>query len=82
MVGDGSVAASGTISAIYGSPEDQDEVLPRHSRLATELNGGVTPKPSQQANGTVQQRLNRRTLTRFFGALGLHAVKGPDKRVP
>ncbi len=82
LVGDGSVAAGGTISAIYGSPEDQNEVLPRHSLLATELNGGVTPKPSQQANGTVQQRLSRRALTRFLGALGLHAVRGPDKRVP
>jgi ribonucleoside-diphosphate reductase alpha chain len=82
LVGDGSVAASGTISAVYGSPEDQNEVLPRHSRLATELNGGITPKPSRQANGTVQQRLSRRALTRFFAALGLHAVRGPDKRVP
>ncbi len=82
LVGDGSVAAGGTISAVYGSPEDQCEVLPRHSRLATELNGGVTPKPSRQANGTVQQRLSRRALTGFFAALGLHAVKGPDKRAP
>jgi ribonucleoside-diphosphate reductase alpha chain len=82
LVGDGSVAASGTISAVYGSPEDQNEVLPRHSRLTTELNGGITPKPSRQANGTVQQRLSRRALTRFFAALGLHAVRGPDKRVP
>jgi ribonucleoside-diphosphate reductase alpha chain len=82
LVGDGSVGTGGTISAIYGSPEDQSEVLPRHSLLATELNGGVTPKPSRQANGTVQQRLSRRALTRFFDALGLHAVKGPAKRVP
>ncbi len=82
LVGDGSVAASGTINAVYGSPEDQSEVLPRHSRLATELNGGVTPKPNRQANGTVQQRLSRRALTRFFAALGLHAVRGPAKRVP
>ena len=82
LVGDGSVAANGTVSAIYGSRDDQVEVLPRHSDLVTEINGGVTPKPSLQSNGTVQQRLSRRAISRFFDALGLHAVKGPDKRVP
>jgi ribonucleoside-diphosphate reductase alpha chain len=82
LVGDGSVAANGTISANYGSRDDQSEVLPRHSALVTDINGGVTPKPCLQSNGTVQQRLSRRPITRFFDALGLHAVKGPDERVP
>jgi ribonucleoside-diphosphate reductase alpha chain len=82
LVGDGSVSSSGTISAIYGSEEDRRSVLPRHSRLVTHINGGVEPKPSVQANGTVQQRLSRRPVTAFFAALGLHAVKGPHKRVP
>ncbi|MDQ2724109.1 MAG: ribonucleoside-diphosphate reductase [Actinomycetota bacterium] len=82
LVGDGSVAATGTISAIYGSPEDRQAVLPRHSELATWLNGGQTPKPSLQGDGTVQQRLSRRSLTAFFAALGLTAGRGPTKRVP
>ncbi|MDQ6784533.1 MAG: ribonucleoside-diphosphate reductase, partial [Actinomycetota bacterium] len=82
LVGDGSVAATGTISAVYGSVEDQQAVLPRHSEFATWLNGGQTPKPSLQANGTVQQRLSRRSLTAFFAALGLSAGRGPTKRVP
>ena len=82
LVGDGSVAATGTISAVYGSPEDRQAILPRHSELVTWLNGGQTPKPSLQANGTVQQRLSRRSLTAFFAALGLTAGRGPTKRVP
>ncbi len=82
LVGDGSVGADGTISTVYGSPEDQTVVLPRHSELATWLNGGVTPKPSLQANGTIQQRLSRRVLTKFFSAMGVDAVRGAAKRVP
>ncbi|HXR68955.1 MAG TPA: LAGLIDADG family homing endonuclease, partial [Dermatophilaceae bacterium] len=82
LVGDGSVAANGTISAIYGSPEDRAEILPRHSALVTEINGGITPKPSEQRNGTVQQRQSRRSITAFFRALGLEAHKAADKRVP
>ncbi|HXW78460.1 MAG TPA: LAGLIDADG family homing endonuclease, partial [Acidimicrobiales bacterium] len=82
MVGDGSVGANGTLSAVYGSPEDQAEALPRHEKLVTWLNGGVTPKASVQRNGTVQLRLSRRALASFFAALGLTAVRGPQKRVP
>jgi ribonucleotide reductase alpha subunit len=82
LVGDGSVAANGTISAIYGTEQEQSTILPRHSSLVTELNGGATPKPSVQANGTIQQRLSRRSLSEFFKALGLSARRAPDKRVP
>ncbi|MGH9120325.1 MAG: LAGLIDADG family homing endonuclease, partial [Acidimicrobiales bacterium] len=82
LVGYGSVARSGTISAVYGSEQDQREILPRHHELATMLNGGVPPKPSVQANGTMQLRLSRRALTAWFAALGLSAKKAPDKRVP
>ncbi len=82
MVGDGSVGAGGALSAVYGSPEDQAEVLPRHLAFVTWLNGDVAPTPSTQSNGTVQLRLTRRPLTGFFAALGLTAVRGPQKRVP
>ena len=82
MVGDGSVGAGGTLSAVYGNPEDQAEVLPRHLAFVTWLNGGLAPTPSAQANGTVQLRLTRRPLTAFFAALGLTAVRGPQKRAP
>jgi ribonucleoside-diphosphate reductase alpha chain len=82
MVGDGLVGANGTLSAVYGSPEDRAEVLPRHVSLLTWLNGGAPPKPSTQADGTVQLRLSRRSLTAFLRALGLTAVRGREKRVP
>ncbi len=57
-------------------------MLPRHSQLVSEINGGVTPKPSVQANGTVQQRISRRQVVGFFRALGLTAANGPLKGVP
>ena len=82
LVGDGSLASNGTISAIYGTPEEQAEILPRHSRFVSELNGGSTPKPSVQANGTVQQRLTRRAITAFFGALGYDSKTAAGKHVP
>ncbi|MDQ6840063.1 MAG: ribonucleoside-diphosphate reductase [Actinomycetota bacterium] len=87
LVGDGSVAATGTIIAIYGSPEERQTVLPRHSELVTWLNGGQTPKPSMQPNGMVhqrlsRQRLSRQSLTAFLAALGLSPGRGPTKRVP
>ena len=82
LVGDGSATSDQTPAAIYGSAEDREHVLPRHSELVTEINGGVTPKLSVQANGTVQQRLSRRQAVAFFRALGLRPAKGPAKSVP
>ena len=82
MVGDGSVGAGGALSAVYGNPEDRAEVLPRHLAFVTWMNGGFAPTPSAQANGTVQLHLTRRPLTAFFAALGLTAVRGPQKRAP
>ena len=81
LVGDGSFSGD-VISAIYGSAEDREVVLPRHQRLFAELNGGRSPKVSVQANGTMQLRLSRRALALFFEALGLKRVKAADKDVP
>ncbi|MDQ1392275.1 MAG: ribonucleoside-diphosphate reductase alpha chain, partial [Acidimicrobiaceae bacterium] len=82
LVGDGSATSDQTLAAVYGSAEDREFVLPRHSELVTWINGGVTPKPSVQTNGTVQQRLSGRQVVGFFRALGLGAGKGPSKSVP
>jgi ribonucleoside-diphosphate reductase alpha chain len=81
LVGDGSFSGD-VISAIYGSAEDREVMLPRHQRLFAELNGGRSPKVSVQANGTVQLRLSRRALALFFEALGLKRVKAAEKDVP
>jgi ribonucleoside-diphosphate reductase alpha chain len=82
LIGDGSATNDQTMAAVYGSAEDREFVLPRHSELVTWLNGDVTPLPSVQTNGTVQQRVSRRQLVAFFRALGLGAAKGPSKSVP
>src|SRR6266496_2977700 len=81
LVGDGSFSGN-VISAIYGSAEDREAILPGHQGLFTQLNGGRGPKISVQANGTVQLRLSRRALASFFEALGLKRVKAAEKDVP
>ena len=81
LVGDGSFSGN-VISAIYGSAEDREAILPRHQELFSKLNGGREPKISVQGNGTVQLRLSRRALASFFEALGLKRVKAGEKDVP
>jgi len=55
------------ISGFFEFPTDNARrILPRHLELLTRINGGRAPKPSVQENGTVQLRLTRRPLARFF----------------
>jgi ribonucleoside-diphosphate reductase alpha chain len=81
LVGDGSISGN-VVTTVYGSKEDQEEILPRHLHLLTGINGGRAPKPSVQENGTVQLRLSRRPLARFFEALGVKPVKAAEKEIP
>ncbi|MGH2778543.1 MAG: LAGLIDADG family homing endonuclease, partial [Actinomycetota bacterium] len=81
LVGDGCISGN-VVSTIYGSAEDQEEVLPRHIELLKHINGGRAPKPSRQLNGTVQLRMSRRPFRLFLEALGVKAVKAADKEVP
>jgi ribonucleoside-diphosphate reductase alpha chain len=81
LVGDGCIA-SDTVTTTYGSNEDQEEILPRHLGLLTRINGGRAPKPSEQENGTVQLRLSRRPLARFFEALGAKPGRASTKEIP
>jgi len=81
LVGDGSISGN-VVTTVYGSAEDQDEVLPRHVEFLTRINGGRAPKPSFQPNGTVQLRLSRRPLARFFEALGVKPGRAAGKEVP
>ncbi len=81
LVGDGSTSGS-TTTTIYGSAEDRDEILPRHTELIEWVNGDRPLKLSEQANGTAQLRLARRPFKRFLEALGVRSVRGPEKSVP
>jgi len=81
LVGDGAISGN-VVTTVYGSKEDQEEVLPRHLELLTRLNRDRAPKPSVQANGTVQLRLSRRPLARFFEALGVTSGRASAKQVP
>jgi ribonucleoside-diphosphate reductase alpha chain len=81
LVGDGSISGD-VVTTVYGSKEDQDEILPKHLELLTRINGGRGPKPSRQANGTMQLRLSQRPLARFFEALGVKPGRAATKEVP
>ncbi len=81
LIGDGSTSGT-TVASIYGSVEDQAEILPRHAELLDRVNCGRPIKVSEQANGTVQLRLGRRAFKQFIEALGVKPVKGPQKTVP
>ena len=81
LVGDGSTSGT-TVATIYGSEEDQREILPRHAELLDWVNCERPIKLSEQANGTVQLRLARRAFKQFIEALGVKSVKGPEKTVP
>jgi ribonucleoside-diphosphate reductase alpha chain len=81
LVGDGCVSGD-VATTVYGSDDDRHEVLPRHQALLIDINGGREPKPSVQANGTLQLRQTRKAVTRFLGALGIEPKKAPEKTVP
>jgi ribonucleoside-diphosphate reductase alpha chain len=81
LIGDGSTSGS-IVSTIYGSTEDQDEILPNHARLMEWVNGDRPIKVSEQASGTAQLRMSRRAFKRFIEALGVRSVKGPEKSIP
>jgi ribonucleoside-diphosphate reductase alpha chain len=81
LIGDGGISGN-SVATIYGSKEDQKEILPSHLELITRINGGRPPKPSVQENGTIQLRLTRRPLTRFLEALGVKPTRAANKEVP
>ncbi|MGH2727267.1 MAG: LAGLIDADG family homing endonuclease, partial [Actinomycetota bacterium] len=81
LVGDGCISGN-VITTVYGSKEDQEEILPRHLEFLARMNAGRAPKPSIQENGTIQLRLSRRPLARFFEALGVKPGRAATKEVP
>ncbi len=81
LVGDGSISGD-VVSAIYGTAEEQEHVLPRHRQLVTDINDGRAPTPSEQPNGTVQLRQSRRAVRGFLEALGLSDANAAAKRLP
>ncbi|HEX2192550.1 MAG TPA: LAGLIDADG family homing endonuclease, partial [Acidimicrobiales bacterium] len=81
LVGDGCISGD-VVTTVYGSGDDQEHVLPRHLELLRWMNGDRAPKPSVQANGTVQLRQSRRVIARFLEALGISHSKAAEKTVP
>jgi ribonucleoside-diphosphate reductase alpha chain len=81
LIGDGSTSGK-VVATIYGSAEDQAEIMPRHHPLIEWINGDHALKVSIQSNGTAQLRITRRPFKRFLEALGVHSTTGAHKVVP
>ncbi|MGH9276610.1 MAG: LAGLIDADG family homing endonuclease, partial [Acidimicrobiales bacterium] len=81
LLGDGCIAGN-VVTTVYGSGDDQEHILPQHLELLAWMNGDRAPKPSVQANGTVQLRQSRRVVARFLEALGVSHAKASEKVVP
>ncbi len=81
LIGDGSTSGN-TTATVYGSADDQSEILPRHHALGEWINGDRPLKVSHQGNGTAQLRLSRRPFKRYLEALGVRSVTGAGKVVP
>ena len=81
LVGDGCITKTGACT-VYGNEEDREAVLPRHQELVRSWHDGWDPKPSVQANGTVQLRQTRRAVVRFLETLGVSKAKAAGKQVP
>jgi len=80
LVGDGCMTAS-TATTIYGSIQDQTEILPRHAKLLGQWLG-FELKPSVQSNSTLQLRTARRGVLDFLRGLGVTSAKSSQKRLP
>jgi ribonucleoside-diphosphate reductase alpha chain len=81
LVGHGSTAGS-VVATVYRSADDRSEILPVHERLARWISGDRPVKVSEQADGTAQLRLTQRVVRRYFDALGVRPVTGPETTVP
>ncbi|HXL92255.1 MAG TPA: LAGLIDADG family homing endonuclease, partial [Streptosporangiaceae bacterium] len=71
LTGDGCIDSGGDRAVtVYGSPDDQEFVLPKHRALLTRITG-FESKPSIQANGTLQLRVARPAFCQYLYALGV-----------
>jgi len=80
MLGDGCVTDDAVVT-VYGNPAERDAFLERHRALVESLTG-FAPKPSLQANGTVQLRVTRSAFVAFVRALGFTSGRASDKVLP
>jgi ribonucleoside-diphosphate reductase alpha chain len=80
MLGDGCVTDHAVVT-VYGNAADRDAHLARHQALIASLTGH-TPKPSVQANGTLQLRVTRGAFVAFVRALGFIGHRASDKPLP
>lgn len=80
LVGDGNFSHRGAVT-IYGTEDEISQTMREHQLLLTSW-AGFRPKPSIQANGTVQLRLMRHQLVGYLSALGVAQKTSAEKVVP
>lgn len=80
LVGDGSFTPRGAVT-VYGSAVEISQTMPAHLRSLQNWTF-FTPKPSVQANGTMQLRMMRRQFVDYLCALGVAQEKSARKVIP
>ncbi len=80
LVGDGCVTDQ-TAVTVYGTEDDRNEAMARHSALLAQITG-FEAKPSIQANGTRQLRVTRDSFIAFVRGLGISSARAAGKHVP
>lgn len=87
VVGDGSVRVAdeksrlSTVSAVFGHPEDRNELMPHFARVFEEC-GIDDIYEVALPNGTTQVRISRTPFARLLTQLGVSTKKAPFKVVP
>ncbi len=80
LVGDGSISGN-VVSWIYGSDDDKEQLLPRHSQTLKALTG-EEPHVTVMENKTLQVRISRGAFKRFIVALGVKETYAANKVIP
>ncbi|MEK7726976.1 MAG: LAGLIDADG family homing endonuclease, partial [candidate division KSB1 bacterium] len=80
LVGDGSISGN-VVSWIYGSEDDKEQLLPKHSQTLKALTG-EEPHVTVMENKTLQVRMSRGAFKRYVEALGVKEVHAASKVVP
>ena len=88
LVGDGCLVEAtdaqrrlSTACVVFGAPEEAQELAPRFRILFHDM-GVEDVQEVELPNGTLQLRVNRTPVVRFFKQLGVSTAKAPEKVVP
>jgi ribonucleoside-diphosphate reductase alpha chain len=82
LLGDGSVSTTpqASVNLVYSDRAEFEAVGHEHEKLLRSF--GLNTRYAEMANGTVQLVVSNKAFVRWLDALGVKAVRAPQKRVP